>query len=267
MSPGINLTSFPRRTNGMAPALIRLSKVRREILRRSAVSILSSRLLPEVACVSMQYARCQLADFTFYLFMAGHPVFSVGDIARQTGLSRQRVWQLAIAGRIPAKRANPNGKQHRFYDSEEFAAWRKEKARQSAKPPVGQVRRAYRISRRRQEKIEKLREILMNQTEVSASDKETALLYYRCLWRLWWVRWWNFANMQIPLLEGIHALYESKLIFANETGPLIALESAIERLPTSSETTPRNAQSSSNASAQSQTRPRPHVRRRVRDSY
>jgi hypothetical protein len=112
-------------------------------------------------------------------------VLSVGDIAKETGLSRQRIWQLAVTGGIPAERANPSGKHHRFHDSAVFAAWRKEKARQSARPRASQMRRAYRISRRRQAKIEKLREIDMKQTEVSASDKEAALLYYRCLHTLW----------------------------------------------------------------------------------
>ena len=182
--------------------------------------------------------------------MAGHPVLSNGDIARETGLSRQRIWQLAVTRRIPAKRANPGGKHHRFYDSAKFAAWRKEKARQSARPPARQVRRAYRLSQRRQEKIEKLREILENQTEVSASDKEATLWYYSCLFTLWWVRYLNFTERRIPLLEGIHALYESKLIFGH--GLKVdhsGIESAIERLPTCSETTPQTEQSSLNVSA------------------
>ena len=157
-------------------------------------------------------------------------MLSNGDIARETGLSRQRVWQLAIAGRIPAESANPNGKQHRFYDSAKFAAWRKEKARQSARPRASQVRRASRISRRRQEKIDKALEILKNGTEVSASDKEAALSYCDCLFRLWRVRRWK--ETQLPLLEGIHALYESKLIFGHGLKRhFISLESAIERLP------------------------------------
>jgi hypothetical protein len=58
---------------------------------------------------------------------------------------------------------------------------------------------------------------------------------------------------QIPLLEGIHALYESKLLFAYhdpKMDPLIiTLDSAIERLPTCSETTPQTEQSSLNVSA------------------
>ena len=91
----------------------------------------------------------------------------------------------------------------------------------------------------------------MNQTEVSASDKEAALLYYRCLHTLWWVRW---RQPRIPLVEGIHALYESKLIFCNDEPAMIDfcifLESEIEGLPTCSETTPQTEQSSLNVSAQ-----------------
>jgi hypothetical protein len=176
-------------------------------------------------------------------------VLSVGDIALETGLSRQRIWRLAVTGGIPAERANPGGKQHRFYDSARFAAWRKDKAQASARPRARQVRRTYRISRRRQEKIEKLMEILDNQTEVSAEDKEAALSYYHCLFTLWWRR------SRFPLLEGIHALYQSKLLFGNLTlgGRMdahIALPRAIERLPTRSETTPQTEQSSLNVSAQ-----------------
>jgi hypothetical protein len=193
--------------------------------------------------------------------MAGNRVLSVGDIAKETGLSRQRIWQLAVTGGIPAERANPGGKHHRFHDSATFAEWRKEKARQSARPRASQGRRAYRISRHRQEKIEKLREILKNQT-VRASDKQAALSYYDCLAALadamsvlymlgWWVRPWkmNLTQRRIPLLEGIHALFEDVFVFGyGDRDALVDLKSAIERLPTRSETTPRNGQSSSNAS-------------------
>ena len=186
--------------------------------------------------------------------MTGNPVLSVGDIAKETGLSRQRIWQLAVTGGIPAERANPGGKHHRFHDSAAFAAWRKEKAQQSARPPARQVRRAYRISQRRQEKIEKLLEILDNQTEVSAEEKEAALWYYGCLEALWWVRFWEGTQLRIPLIEGIHALYQSKLLFGNLTlgGRMdahIDLLRAIKRLPTRSETTPQTEQSSLNVSA------------------
>jgi len=178
--------------------------------------------------------------------MAGHPVLSTGDIARETGLHRVRIWQLAVARVIPAKRANPGGKQYRFHDSAKFAAWRKKKAQQSARPRVSQVRRAYRISRRRREKIEKLLEILKNQTEVSASDKEAALSYCDCLFRLWRVRRWK--ETQLPLLEGIHALYGSKISFRKGTMEYFALKYFIDDLPTRSETTPQTEQSSLNAS-------------------
>jgi hypothetical protein len=249
MSLGINRTSRPIFTNGIVPDLIRLSKFRRDILIRSAVCILSSKLSLEFSCIFMLNAQCQLQTFTFYLFMTGNPVLSVGDIAKETGLSRQRIWQLAVTGAIPAERANPNGKHHRFHDSATFAEWRKEKARQSARPPARQVRRAYRISQRRQEKIEKLHEILVNETEVSASDKEVALWYYRCLFTLWWARV-GMSLREWPLLEGIHALYESKIIFGRGLEiDHYGIEETIKRLPTYSETTPQTEQSSLNVSA------------------
>jgi hypothetical protein len=183
--------------------------------------------------------------------MAGNPVLSVGDIAKETGLSRQRIWQLAVTGGIPAERANPGGKHHRFHDSPAFAAWRERKARQSAKPRVlSQVQRSRRISQRRQEKIEKLHEILENETEVSAPDKELALSYYRCLSMLWWARC-GLSFREWPLLEGIHAAYQSKFLFGH--GLEIdhrGIEETIERLPTRLETTPQTEQSSLDASAQ-----------------
>ena len=108
-----------------------------------------------LAAFSCYSQRCQPQTFTFYLSVTGNRILSVGDIAKETGLTRQRIWQLAAAGGIPAERANPGEKHHRFHDSALFAKWRKEKARQSARPRAIQVRRAYRISQRRQEKIEK----------------------------------------------------------------------------------------------------------------
>jgi hypothetical protein len=114
------------------------------------------------------------------------------------------------------------------------------------------VRRAFRISQRRQEKIEKLMGILKNQTEVSAEEKEAALWYWGCLFALCRVRYGTMPR-PIPLLEGIQALYESKLLFAYydpKMDPLIInLQSEIERLPTHSETTPQTEQSSLNVSA------------------
>jgi hypothetical protein len=102
------------------------------------------------------------------------------------------------------------------------------------------VQRSHRISRRRQEKIEKLHEILVNETEVSASDKEVALWYYRCLFTLWWARV-GISLREWPLLEGIHALYESKIIFGRGLKfDHYGIEETIERLPTYSETNAAN---------------------------
>jgi hypothetical protein len=86
-----------------------------------------------------------------------------------------------------------------------------------------------------------------NQTEVSAEDKKAALEYYDCLIALahamatlygsrWWVeRPWkmNPREPRIPLLEGIHALFENCLVFGyGDPVALVDLESAIKRLPT-----------------------------------
>lgn len=198
-------------------------------------------------------------------FMTGNRVLSVGDIAKETRLTRQHVWHLAVTGAIPAERANPGGKQYRFYESPRLTTWIKEKA--AYRPPVSQERRCSRISRRRREKIEKLLEILENKTEVSAQDKETALSYFSCLFVLWWARWMN-PERRIPLLEGIHALYESKLIFGHGLKmDFLYLDSEIKRLPTVKETTPQTEQSCVNASAERQTKPRRHARHKARDNY
>src|SRR5439155_4396996 len=140
-----------------------------------------------------------------------------------------------------------NESQNGLKSSSSNAAFRQFKSISNA---ASQVRRAYRISRRRDEKIEKLREILVeNPTEVSASDKKAALLYCRCLLTLQWL---NLTHRRIPLFEGIRALYESKLIYSNESPNdwvHIDIEGLIELLPTRSETTPQTEQSSLNVSA------------------
>lgn len=63
------------------------------------------------------------------------PVLTTGDIARLSTHKRERVWQLAAAGKIPAKRANPGGSQYRYYNSAKLRAWcEKEKRRLAARP-------------------------------------------------------------------------------------------------------------------------------------
>ena len=118
------------------------------------------------------------------------------------------------------------------------------KAQQSARP---RATRAKRMSQRREEKIDKLLEILKNQTEVSASDKEAALQYLRCLYELWVRRPGqrdpSCPQPQIPLLEAIHAIYEGYWKFGYFPKEITELgddiESAIERLPVCSEATPQ----------------------------
>ncbi len=151
----------------------------------------------------MSMQRCQLADFTFYLFMAGHPLLSTGDIARETGLTPQRIWQLAVAGRIPAKQASHSGKWHRFYDSAEFAAWRKEQRRRSARPVGKTTTHAQRISRKRRERIECLLKILDEKKAVTPNEKKLALHYLHANFLL-------SMGHDLPLVEGIHAFVGSK---------------------------------------------------------
>ncbi len=177
--------------------------------------------------------------------MAGHPLLSTGDIARETGLTPQRIWQLAVAGRIPAKRANPGGKQYRFYDSAEFAAWRKEQRRRIARPVGRTMTHAQRISRKRRERIERLLKILREKEAVEPHDKKLALHYLHALFLL------LFAH-DLPLVEGIHALVESKFFRLSgrfdvkSIGLLNSVQKAIHELPTRSA---RKRPRSSNASA------------------
>ena len=172
-------------------------------------------------------------------------MLSVGDIAKETGLSRQRIWQLAVTERLPAKRFNPGGKQHRFYDSAEFAAWRKRKkaALRRATPSV-QVSRAVRVGRRRAKKIQNLLEIFENKTEVREVEKEEALQYLDTL-VFFIMSKQGLADLYggpRPLLEGIHALYESKF-FAGETGldRFNYLFEEIKKLPTRSASSRRRS--------------------------
>jgi hypothetical protein len=193
--------------------------------------------------------------FTVYLFMENH-VLSVGDIALETGLSRQRIWRLAVTGGIPAERANPGGKQYRFLESPKFATWRKDKAQASARP---RAPRTYRIGQRRLKKIEKLWEILENGMPVSAQDKKAALVYWRCVktLRRSQLRLQRLNSQAVPLVKLLRAQYEiqKQLSTTGAFAPgswmaYLAVETLIELLPTFSETTPQTEQSSLNVSAQ-----------------
>jgi hypothetical protein len=48
---------------------------------------------------------------------------STSDIAERSGDTREWIWALACAGEIPAERANPGGKQYRYFDSPELRNW------------------------------------------------------------------------------------------------------------------------------------------------
>jgi hypothetical protein len=177
---------------------------------------------------------------------------SVPEISRLCG--RSRAWGAAKAreNAIPANRV-PGYKQARYYNSARLRKYCDEE-RQLSEKPKARPSRAGQMSRRRQEKIKKLLEILRNKTEVSAEEKKAALSYYNCLQALWWVRFSKDTPLRIPLIEGIQALYQSKLLFGDLTlgGRMqfhIDLVKAIKRLPTRLETRPQTEQSSLNVSA------------------
>jgi hypothetical protein len=122
------------------------------------------------------------------------------------------------------------------------------------------------MSQQRAEKISHLCDILNNNLDVSATDKELALQYFNCLAVLWSAR--VFAPWRLPLLEGLDALHKNGDIFARSSSwissnffmesrgkhidqitVLGAFESALKNLPIRPETTPpQNGQSSLNAS-------------------
>jgi len=164
-------------------------------------------------------------------------IWTVTDILNETGWSRPTVLRKIRDNDFPGKRINPNGKHPRFYDSKKIRDWI-----QANKKPTGVAPRKSRAgqrltSRRRVQKIEKLFEILNNQTEVSVGEKERAICFCDCLIGLYLARLgWHY-----PLLEGIEALYREG---AFQKYFYQGLVEAIERLPT----TPQTEQSFSDAS-------------------
>jgi hypothetical protein len=172
------------------------------------------------------------------------------------GISPQRVREMQRAGYFNkmAKLVDPGRRNYKWWDNAAFAKFRKEfrERREDRGKPKPKATSVYRMSRRRQEKIERLREIVEIQMEVSAEDKHDALLYYDGLSALadsmvnlyidrWWIGPWKMnPARRIPLLEGIHALFEAKFVFGyGEVDAIVDLKKEIERLPTRSKTTPQ----------------------------
>ena len=190
-------------------------------------------------------------------------VWTLKEIAKETGYSRVTIHTDYINGVMHAKRANPGKTKIKLFHGPALAEYiQKQKAKKAA-ARVAKPRpsRAGQNSQRRQKQIERLREIIENQTEVSAEEKEDALLYYDRLSAVvdsmvdlyfgrWWIGPWKMnPKYRIPLLQGIHALFEDKFVFGyGESDAIVVLKSEIERLPTRSKPTPQTEQSSLNAS-------------------
>jgi hypothetical protein len=68
------------------------------------------------------------------------PVLTTEDIARLSDVGRVRIWQLAKAGRIPAKRVK-GYEQWRYYNSKRLLNWCEKKKREQAARPIRQARR------------------------------------------------------------------------------------------------------------------------------
>ena len=193
----------------------------------------------------MRLVNFRLSKFPFS--MSTYRIVTTKDVARDMGISPQRVREKQRAGYFKmAKLVDPGRRNYKWWDNAAFAKYRKDyregrKDRGKSKP---KATRAHRMSQRRQEKIERLLEILRNQAQVRADEKEAALVFHDCLLALLRARYGYKPRPIFPLLEGLQALYESKWIvdyFGNSS-----FVSAIERLPT----TPQTEQSSLNASAQ-----------------
>jgi len=181
-------------------------------------------------------------------------------------------------------------KERRYYADDvlpRIKDWKEDKARRAKQARRAAQRRFQRpISRqrlRRLERIKRLVTILRKKTPVSARDRELAIQYSDCLYELWQrreerkrERRWSQLSLRerrrlcerarelgidlnapsplpdIPLLEGIHALYEEGYLKDQWGCPLEEEpKCVIQRLPVRSEAKPpQKKQSSLNASAQ-----------------
>jgi len=162
------------------------------------------------------------------------PVLSIPEIAKLCKRSRMWGWNHRRDIDMVAKRV-PGYTQGRYYNSKRLRKWKDEQKQLKEKEKT--VSRAPRsVGQRRAEEIKKIEDILNDQMEVSAEDKKLALEYFNCLDVLWMARHGLFFWRQFPLLGGLHALYQSKLIFGHGLKiDVEGLKSAIERLPTRSE--------------------------------
>ena len=187
------------------------------------------------------------------------------DLGNLAGYTKAQMCNLARAKKIPGTRVNPAGKHYRFADTREIREWCAWKKADRERPrirrstagkgafPLLELRGT---QRKRHEKIDRLIKILDQQEPVGKADKELALGYFEALNALMSQRMVPFLDL--PLLEGVHALDRGTLFFRYKRGTLDEIlvrvplfRSAMERLPIRPEARPHSAV----ASAKSQTKP------------
>jgi uncharacterized protein YecE (DUF72 family) len=158
-------------------------------------------------------------------------IVSLIDVAKEikkSGVTVRHWWR---EGKIPTKRAK-RGKKHVYlHNSKKLQAWCD---KQNAAGQVVKARpsRAGQISRRRQADMDKLFEMLKNRTKVTAKEKEEALCFFNCMFKLLDAREGPKPRPVYPLLEGIEALFRSREFLTDKK--YVYLDDDIERLPTRS---------------------------------
>ena len=156
----------------------------------------------------------------------------LGDLA---GYTKAQMCNLARAKEIPGTRVNPGGKHYRFADTREIREWCASKKAERERPRIRQST-AGKTPRKRHAKIDRLIKILNQQEPVGKADKELALGYFEALNALMSQRMVPFLDL--PLLEGVHALDRGTLFFRYIPGTLdeilervCVFQSAMKALP------------------------------------
>jgi len=112
------------------------------------------------------------------------PPISTLDLAKRTGLTRQHVHRLALAGKIPVTSRKRDGAAFRFTDGKEIAQWvkeRKPKQKKTTKRKRGFVSGGYADKR-----VKRFKKALISGKSLSENDLEiyemTAKLLHRFIY-------------------------------------------------------------------------------------
>jgi len=198
----------------------------------------------------------------------------LGDLA---GYTKAQMCNLARAKEIPGTRVNPGGKHYRFADTPEIRAWCASKKAERERPGIRRSA-AGKMQRKRDEKIERLIDILFEKRPVEKTDKQLALQYFNALAKLafqrmrffpspasyYWTVWGSGGRppreslpiKDFSLLEGIRALDHERIFFrftdllSQPLGKINHIREVIKALPIRPEARPHSAA----APAKSQTK-------------